>query len=50
MLDPYYKSLWVVENYVGNGNEICLTLEYDMKVVIPFLMTNFERLNIFVQA
>jgi hypothetical protein len=50
MLDPYYKSLWVVEKYVGSGNEIHLALEYDMEVVIPLLMTNFERLNLFVQA
>jgi hypothetical protein len=48
MLDPYYKSFWDVENYVGSGNEICLAFEYDMKVVIPFLMANFERLNFFV--
>jgi hypothetical protein len=30
MLDPCYKSLWVVENYVGHGNVIHLAFEYDM--------------------
>lgn len=50
MLDPHYKSLRVSENYVGHGNAIHLTLEYDMKEVIPFLITKFERLNHFIQA
>ncbi len=26
MVEPYYKSLWVVENYVGRGNVICLAI------------------------
>jgi hypothetical protein len=37
MFDPRYKSLQVVENYVGCGNAIHLAREYDMKV-------NFEML------
>jgi hypothetical protein len=48
MLDPHYKSLWVVENYVGCGDAIHLASKYDMKEVIPFLMTIFERLNLFI--
>jgi hypothetical protein len=35
MLDPCFKSLWVVENYVGHKNAIHLTIEYDMKKIIP---------------
>jgi len=35
---------------VGGGNAIHLTLEYDMKEVIPILMRKFERLNPFIQA
>jgi len=50
MLDLYYKSLQVVENYVGCGNAICLALDYDLKEVIPRLMTIFERLNPSIQA
>jgi hypothetical protein len=50
MLDPHYKSFQVIENYVGHGNAIHLTLEYDLKDVIPLLMTNFERLNPSIQA
>ncbi len=50
MLDPHYKSLRVIENYVGCGNAIHLTLEYDLKEVIPLLMTNFERLNASIQT
>ncbi len=45
MLDPCYKSLWVVENYVGCGNAIHLACEYDMKKIISFMMIIFERLN-----
>jgi hypothetical protein len=29
MLDPYYKSLHVVKNYVGHGNAIHLTFKYE---------------------
>ncbi len=42
MLDPHYKSLQVVENYVGCGNAIRLAFEYDLKKVIPFMM-NFLK-------
>jgi hypothetical protein len=48
MLDPHYKSLWVVENYVGRGDAICFPSKYDMKEVIPLLMTIFEKLNLFI--
>ncbi len=50
MLDPYYKSLQVVENYVERGNIIRLASKYDLKKVIPLLMTIFERLNPSIQA
>jgi hypothetical protein len=49
MLDPCYKSLWVVENYVASGNVICHAYEYDMKE-ISFLMIVFEMLNLYIQA
>ncbi len=48
ILDPHYKSLRIIENYVGQGNTICLACEYDMKEVISLLMTIFERLNHFI--
>ncbi len=50
MLDPHYKSLQVVENYVGHGNAIHLAFKYDMKEVIPLLVTIFERLNPSIQT
>jgi hypothetical protein len=50
VLDPHYKSLWVVKNYVGHGNAIQLALENEMKRIIPLLMIVFERLNLFIQA
>jgi hypothetical protein len=50
MLDPPYKSLQVVENYVGRGNEICFTSEYDMKRSQPTFDDIFERLNPSIQA
>jgi hypothetical protein len=50
MLDPHYKSLWVVKNYEGHGNAIQFALENEMKKVIPLLMIVFERLNLFIQA
>jgi len=46
MLDPCYKCLWVVENYVRCGNVIQFASEYDMQEVISLLNTNFERLNL----
>jgi hypothetical protein len=47
MLNPCFKSLWVVENYVVHGN---FTIEYDVKEFISLFMTIFERLNPIVQA
>ncbi len=48
MLDLHYKSLQVVENYMGHGNAIAF--KYYMKEVIPLLMTIFERLNPSIQT
>jgi len=50
MLDPCFKSLSVVESFVGCGNAICLAIEYDMKEVILLLMTIFHRLNPIVEV
>jgi hypothetical protein len=50
ILDPRFKPLKVVENYVGCGACICLTIEYDANAVIPLLMITFEVLNPFVHA
>jgi hypothetical protein len=40
-LNPHFKSLWVVRNYVGHKNAICLIAKYDVKENIPLLMINF---------
>ncbi len=44
MFDPWFKSLQLLENYVGWGNVICLVIEYDAKVVIILLMIIFDVL------
>jgi hypothetical protein len=49
MLDFLFKHLCVVENYVSCGNTISLHFEYNVKVIIPFLMTCFHWLNFIVQ-
>ncbi len=36
-LDPHFKSLQVLENYVGQKNIIHLVIEYDVKEVICLL-------------
>jgi hypothetical protein len=36
-LDPHFKSLQVLENYVRHKNIIHLVIEYDVKEVICFL-------------
>ncbi len=47
MLDPRFKSLRIVENYVSRGGLIfCLAPEYDAKAVIPLLMVCFDLLNL----
>jgi hypothetical protein len=43
MLDPCFKSLQVVENYVGHGKIIHLAFKYDIKTMIPLLMTSFDQ-------
>jgi hypothetical protein len=50
MFDPRFKSLRVLENYVGHGACICLAAEHDANEVIPLLMIMFEVLNPIVQA
>jgi hypothetical protein len=50
MLDPRFKYLRVVENYVGHEACIRLVAEYDGNIIIPFLMIVFEVLNFTVQA
>ncbi len=50
MLDPRFKSLKVVENYVGCGVYIRLVAKYDVNAIIPILMTMFEVLNTIIQA
>jgi hypothetical protein len=50
MLDPHFKSLRVVENYVGHKDYIFFTSKFDANVIIPLLMMTFEVLNSIVQA
>jgi hypothetical protein len=50
MLDPQFKSLRVVENYVGCGACICFDVEYDVNAIIFFLMIFFEVLNPTIQT
>jgi hypothetical protein len=38
MLDPCFKSLRVVESFVGHDNAIRLATEYDVKKIILFLI------------
>ncbi len=41
LLDPRFKSLHVMESFMGCGNAIYLAIEFDVKEVIPFLMIVF---------
>jgi hypothetical protein len=50
MLNPWFKSLKVVENHVGCGACISLVAEYDVNAIIALLMIVFEVLNPTVQA
>jgi hypothetical protein len=38
------------QNLVGHGEAIQLNYEYDLKDVIPFLMTRFESLNLTIKT
>jgi hypothetical protein len=42
MVDSYFKSLRVVERFMGCGNAIHFTIEYDVKEVIPLYMIVFD--------
>jgi hypothetical protein len=50
MLDPHFKSLQVMKSFVGYNNAICIAIEYDVKEVIPLLMTLFYQLNPTIEA
>ncbi len=39
-----------MKNLVGHGDAIQLASEYDLKVVIPLVMTYFETLNPTIEA
>jgi hypothetical protein len=45
MLNLRFKSLKVVENYVGCRACICFVAEYDANAIIPLLMIMFEVLS-----
>ncbi|KAJ7552447.1 hypothetical protein O6H91_06G055400 [Diphasiastrum complanatum] len=45
MLDPHFKGLSLVRDYVGRDAAIQIVGEYDVKVLIPLLVTCFNRLN-----
>jgi hypothetical protein len=45
MLDPNFKPLQVVENYV-----VCRNATLQLNMISPFLITIFEQLNSNVQA
>jgi hypothetical protein len=49
MLDPHFKCLQGVENYVGCEDYIHLAYEFDANVILPFLMLVFEILNHTIQ-
>jgi len=36
ILDPHFKSLRVVESFVGHSDAMCFTIEYHVKEVILF--------------
>ncbi len=38
------------EKLVGHGNAIWIAYEYDLKIMIPLLMTCFETLNLNVKV
>jgi hypothetical protein len=42
MVDSYFKSLQVVERYMGCGNAIHFIIEYDVKEIIPLFMMVFD--------
>jgi hypothetical protein len=50
MLDPHFKSLQVVENYVSCRDYIFLTFKSDANVIILLPMMIFEVLHSIVQA
>jgi hypothetical protein len=50
MLDPYFKSLRVVKSFVGCSNAIRLVTKYDVKKIIPLLMTIFYQSNSIVEV
>ncbi len=42
MLDPCFKTLRIVKNYVGHGVVIHFVSKYDAKVMIPLLIVCFD--------
>jgi hypothetical protein len=49
MLDPQFRHLCVMKNYVGCRNIIRLIVKYDLKVIIAIFMNFFNQLNLIVE-
>lgn len=45
MLDPRYKGLKLVSNYVERGHAIRVVLDYNELSILPLLMIYFKWLN-----
>lgn len=45
MLDPRFKGLGLVRDYVGADKVVGIVFDYDMQVVLPLLMQCFKRLH-----
>ncbi len=49
MLDPQFRHLCVMKNYVGCRNIIRLIVKYDLKVIVAIFMNFFHQLNLIVE-
>ncbi len=50
ILDPHFKSLRVVESFVGHNDAMCFTIEYHVKEVILFSNDYFLLIESIVET
>jgi hypothetical protein len=45
MLDPYFKNMKVIRDFVGNAHAIQIVIDYNSNIMCPLLLHVFFHLN-----
>jgi len=49
MLDPWFKDLSIINNYVGRDMATIVATRHDFEILIPFLCSTYQKVNVFAK-